>query len=394
MTMRLCVIGHSYVTAFAQAKYVAMREQAPDMALRLITPQEIEHTFMRYRPELAPGLRPEEVIAIRGLFGRSNVTYTLDPFELAHALKAFAPDHIHIEEDPYSLVGVQTVLLSRLFCRNATISFFIWDNLNRNPGFPLNMTKKVLGRFSLSRASLVVCGNQEGQQLLASAKGYRGRSLVLPQVGLDQDDYAGPPPEVPSQTWFEQRDVPVIGFLGRLVPEKGLLLLLEALARLEHLPWKLLIVGSGPLKDELQAWQARFEDRLLCVDAVPHRLMPGYLKRLDVFVLPSYRTERWKEQFGLTLAQAMMAGVACVGSSSGAIPEVMGPGGLVFQEGNVTELSEVLERLLRTKAERDRLKQAGQSFALARYSNRAVAKAYLAAFGELYPDTLSEYQPC
>jgi len=60
------------------------------------------------------------------------------------------------------------------------------------------------------------------------------------------------------------------------------------------------------------------------------------------------------EQFGLTLAQAMMAGVAVIGSSSGAIPNVLGPGGIIFKEGNIDSLKSALKTLIESKDERDR----------------------------------------
>ncbi|MBW2737950.1 MAG: glycosyltransferase family 4 protein, partial [Deltaproteobacteria bacterium] len=78
---------------------------------------------------------------------------------------------------------------------------------------------------------------------------------------------------------------------------------------MQHFTWKLLIVGSGPLKEEIQThWKVLLNDRLIFQDAVTHKAVPNYLKCLNIFVLPSYGTPRWKQQFGLTLAQAMMAG--------------------------------------------------------------------------------------
>lgn len=293
----------------------------------------------------------------------------------------FAPDRIHIEEDPYSAVGVETVFLARLVCPKAKISFFIWDNLARNPPFLLNLVKWGLNRYSLSRADLVVCGNQEGETLLREKKGYQGRSAVLPQLGIDERDYLGPRNEELRQSLGASPGVPLIGYVGRLVPEKGVFFLLEALDRLKELPWRAIFLGSGPLAEEIaREWLPRFGDRLILRGAVAHAEVPAYMRALDVLVLPSYATSRWKEQFGLVLAQAMLTGVPCVGSSSGAIPEVIGPGGLVFEEKNVDDLTNALERLIRNEELRRSLGGAGRAFALERYTNNAVAKRYLAEF--------------
>lgn len=384
--MKLIVVGHSYITAFAQCKYVAMKQLDSNLQIRLVTPVEVGHIFMSYKREMATGLNQEEVVSIREIFGKSHMTYILDPVRLTLLLKKFSPDHIHIEEDPYSLIGLETIFLSRMVCRKAKISFFIWDNLARKPRFPLSFLKWAFSKYTLSRSALVVCGNHEGQRLLIGPKEYHGNNLVLPQVGLNPDEYLTDPPEKLKKQFSSKHDgdEPLIGFLGRLIPEKGIILLLEALSHLQHLSWKLLIVGSGPMKKEIQTrWKVLFNNRLICLDAVSHKAVPDYLKCLDIFVLPSYSTPRWKEQFGLTLAQAMMARVACVGSSSGAIPDVLGPAGIIFQERDAASLINALEQLLQSKEKRDMFGEKGQAFALKNYTNRSVANAYLAAFNNL-----------
>lgn len=380
--MKLLIVGHSYLIAGAQDKFVTMKKLDSNLQLRLLTWRKTNHLFMRYKREINPALTQEEVVSIRDMFSKSHMTYILDPVCLIRLFRQFRPDHIHIEEDPHSLVAVETVLLARLFCREATISFFIWDNLGRIPSFPLNILKKVFAKFSLSNCSLVVCGNAEAGQLLAK-KGYCGKQLTLPQVGFVQEEYATPvQPQLRRQ--FVGQDEVLIGFLGRLVPEKGVMLLLKALASLKHLPWKLLICGSGPLEKEIQEdWQPFYGSRLILRKAILHKEVAEYLKCLDIFVLPSYGTTFWKEQFGMTLGQAMMAGVACVGSSSGAIPEVLGPGGLVFREGDVVSFASTLERLLQSKTEREQFGRKGRKFAMQHYTNYKVSAAYLEAFAHL-----------
>lgn len=379
--MKLLVVGHSYVTAFAQSKYVAMKKLDRNLQIRIVIPPGIRHFSAKCAREVATGLKPEEVVSLRDMFGGSHMTYVLDPVRLALILREFCPDLIHIEEDPYSLIGVETVFIARIVCRQAKISFFIWDNLDRKPRFPLGFVKRVFSQYTLSRSSLVVCGNQEGQQLLHGPKNYRGRSLVLPQVGLNPEEYeTGPCAELRKQLLGKYGE-PLIGFLGRLIPEKGVILLLQALSLLQHLPWRLLIVGSGPLEEEIQKyWKTVLGDRVVSLNALPFESVPKYLRCLDIFVLPSYGTAYWKEQFGVTLAQAMMAGVACVGSSSGAIPEVLGPGGIIFQEHSIESLAKVLEGLILSKEERGRLGEKGREFAMQHYTNHVVGGSCLAAF--------------
>src|SRR6185312_5348201 len=81
---------------------------------------------------------------------------------------------------------------------------------------------------------------------------------------------------------------------------------------------------------------------------------------LEILVLPSRRVGMWAEQFGRVLVEAMAAGKIVVGSSSGAIPEVIGDGGFVFEENNALSLEATLLRALelRGKEREDLLKRA------------------------------------
>src|ERR1700687_1289607 len=77
--MRLLVVGHSYMTAFAQRKYVAMKRADPELELRIVTPSAMDHMFMRYQHQRHPALLPEETAAIGGVGGRWHMTYVLEP---------------------------------------------------------------------------------------------------------------------------------------------------------------------------------------------------------------------------------------------------------------------------------------------------------------------------
>ncbi|NWJ96785.1 MAG: glycosyltransferase family 4 protein [Chloroflexi bacterium] len=378
--MKLLVIGNSYVTTFAQQKYLAMKQLDHSLQLRIAVPPDMGHIFQQYKLEVALGLETD-LIPLKKVWGNSTMNYVLNPVGLAQLIREFRPDHVHIEEDPHSLVGVEAVILTSLFASKAKISFFIWDNLARKPKFPLNIIKIAFTKFSFSRSNLVVCGNKEGQQLLKTVKGYSGSSVVLPQVGLDLCDY-NLTPDLKIQKLLQiESGVPTIGFAGRLVPEKGIMLLLEALYTLQDLPWKMVILGSGPLSDEINThWKRLFRDRLVMLGVVPLRAVADYLKCFDIFVLPSYSTPKWKEQFGLVLAQAMMAGNACIGSSSGAIPEVLGSAGLVFPERDKAGLVLALTTLLQSKDLRQSLGVEARIYASQYYTNSTIAEAYLHHF--------------
>src|SRR5207248_9502819 len=87
-------------------------------------------------------------------------------------------------------------------------------------------------------SAYAIAGSAEALQVLR-IKGYAGAATVIPQFGVDPDLFSpGPPPD---------RHPPIIGFIARLVEEKGIFVLLAALAGL-NAPWRLHVVGSGPLE--------------------------------------------------------------------------------------------------------------------------------------------------
>jgi glycosyltransferase involved in cell wall biosynthesis len=114
-----------------------------------------------------------------------------------------------------------------------------------------------------------------------------------------------------------------------------------------------------------------------------HDELPRYLRCIDVFVLPSRSTPRWKEQFGMTLAQAMMAGCACIGTDSGAIPEVLKGSGTIVPEGNPTSLALAIKSLVIDPTLRADFSGQAKETALKHYTNDTVAQTYIEALNAI-----------
>lgn len=142
-----------------------------------------------------------------------------------------------------------------------------------------------------------------------------------------------------------------VAYFGRQTPEKGVHLLVEALAGLKHLEWQFLIdhfaAYGGSYIEKLRGLieASGIADRVVYFDA-RHDEMPDYMNASDIVVLPSVSTPKWKEQYGRVIPEAMACGRAVIGSDSGAIPELIAGFGDIFPEGKVGALRAVLERLL------------------------------------------------
>jgi glycosyltransferase involved in cell wall biosynthesis len=272
-------------------------------------------------------------------------------FSTLAGLKALAekirPELVYAEEEPYSLAVNQALNLGR-----PTV-FYTWENMDRRYKPPLNWVR---GRV-LRKAAAGVAGNAEGMGLLRGW-GFDKPLLLQPQYGIDTRRFK---PAKKTKRPF------TAGYFGRLIPEKGVDLLLKA-ASLAQVPVR--IGGQGPEERAL-----RLQCDALGVDAdftgfVPFAKRAAFYASVDALVLPSRATGNWKEQFGRVLAEAMACGLPCVGAASGAIPEVMGAGGLVFEENDAAGLAGCLKRLKASAALRARLGKAGRARALRHFEER------------------------
>ncbi|MGH9848677.1 MAG: glycosyltransferase, partial [Blastocatellia bacterium] len=101
--------------------------------------------------------------------------------------------------------------------------------------------------------------------------------------------------------------------------------------------------------------------------------------QVDVIVVPSKTTPRWKEQFGRVIAEAMGASCVIVGYSSGSIAEVVDTAGLTVAEGNAEGLIEAIGALLVNPDLREALGRAARK----RFEQEFSAKAYARKLGDI-----------
>ena len=378
--MRLMVVGHPFLLAYNQQKYVAMKRVDKDLQLRLVVPCRGRDRFDLTDYQVHPELSPEEVVPLKPYLAKSHLTYVHAPGPLAAVLRSFEPNVIHVEEEPQAAIALETIALRNAFAPRAAVTLFTWDNILRPRRFPLGAAKRRLRAYSLRQTSTVICGNREAAELLRAEGRFSGNIEVLPQYGLNVTEHQ-PGTESQLRTELGLNGVPVVGYFGRMVPEKGLRLLFDALDKLLGYPWKLLLVGSGPLENEIrERWMGTLPGRVVLLPSVTYEQVPRYLRCTDIFVLASQSSPSWKEQFGLALAQAMMLGIASIGSNCGAIPDTLGRGGTIVDQHDAGELKRALEKFLTSSNCRQQAATAGREFALQNYTVERIAERYLNAF--------------
>ncbi len=291
--------------------------------------------------------------------------------KLKKRLSEIRPHILHIDEEPYNLA----TWLALRHARSAGIKslFFSWQNLERRYPFPFSKMEKQV----LQGVDYALLGNQEAVQVWKN-KGYTGPHKVIPQFGVDPEIFH-PPPSRDSGRGF------VIGSANRrLVPEKGVDLLLHAVARLPGI-WRLHIVGDGPERPALEQLAANLQisDRVHFDLTIPSSDMPAYLQQLDVLALTSRTKENWKEQFGRALVEAMACGVPVIGSNSGEIPNVIGSAGLIYPEDGVDALRKHLLELMQSLELRRELEKRGRERVLQKYTQSQIAAQTVTVYREM-----------
>jgi len=171
---------------------------------------------------------------------------------LAGRLEALRPDLIHVDEEPYNFATYHVLRIARRL--RAKVVFFAWQNLNRRYPFPFGQMERAV----LRHADACIAGNRDGAEVWR-AKGFRGPIEVIPQFGVDPDIFS-PDERVGAVRDLRPAQVFTIGYVGRLVEEKGVDLLIGAVSGLKG-DWRLEIVGSGPTRDSLAKLIARLSVR-------------------------------------------------------------------------------------------------------------------------------------
>ncbi|HET92076.1 MAG TPA: glycosyltransferase family 4 protein [Chloroflexi bacterium] len=290
---------------------------------------------------------------------------------LGRRLRAFGPDVVHIDEEPYNLATGHALWLARRV--GARSLWFTWQNLNRRYPFPFRWIEQ----YTMRHADCGVAGST-GAAAVWREKGFTGPLAIIPQFGVDPKVFTPRPGGRDTGRGF------VVGYVGRLVPEKGVDVLIRAVAGLGG-TWRLVIVGAGPERERLEAQVRRLglEDRVVFEGAIASVRMPALYRELDVLVLPSRSRPNWVEQFGRVLIEAMACGVPVVGSDCGEIPTVIGDAGLVFAEGDAAALQQCLARLVRDLDLWADLSRRGRERVQTSFTQAQVAVQTVAVYREL-----------
>jgi glycosyltransferase involved in cell wall biosynthesis len=178
-------------------------------------------------------------------------------------------------------------------------------------------------------------------------------------------------------------------YSGRINKDKGVSELIDAMLQLEKFPTiKLMILGSSFFNDStgedvfinnLKNKAEAIKDRIVFTGFIPYRQVPAYLHIADIAVLPSM----WEEPFGLTIVEAMAAGLPLITTRSGGIPEICeGVATIVDKENVVNNLASAILDLYHHPEKRAQMSKASIERAQ-QFDKETYSKKFFAALENL-----------
>ncbi|MCS7252480.1 MAG: glycosyltransferase family 4 protein [Armatimonadota bacterium] len=384
--MRLMLISHACAhQSYLRSKLSPLLKARSDLHALVITPKWwVEGSCKVSGKPIS--LRHNEGIAISiqslTLFTGLQFAHF---YPMLHTLiLRWKPEIVHVEEEPMSLSCAHAALLTKMLARQSPFIFFTWENLHQRWSMPnlRSIAYPLFERLSYAYADIAIAGTEMAMRILRE-RGFEKPIVVCPQFGIDVERFS---PMTPSQKALLRSKLGLangaftIGYVGRIVPEKGIDLLMHAIAEIPKA--QLLIAGDGWMLQTLKELSEKLgiQKRVKFIGAVPHEELPELLNAFDALVLPSRSMPHWREQFGRVLIEAMACGTPVIGSSSGAIPEVIGDCGLVFQEGNIDELRSHILRIANDERLKSELSTRGRMRAVEQFSSEVIALRTVKAY--------------
>jgi len=304
--------------------------------------------------------------------GHVNRHTYADRRAVARLIAETRPDVLDIHEEPFSLAARQWLSAAP---PEVPVVMYTAQNIDKRFPPPFAWYER---KAHVRAQALYPCSFQAAS--VARGKGFGGLIEVLP-LGYDEEIFT------PGVQRADAAEV-VLAFVGRLVPEKGVIDALDILEGINRTrPARLLMVGAGPEADAvaLDAAECGLADRLVLSGWRSPRELADFYSLAHAVLVPSRTSPTWVEQFGRVAMEAQACGAVVAGYATGTIPEVGGNAALLVEEGNSVALAARLVDLLANERAYEARRKAGFALAAGRTWTR-VAQRQASFYGRVLVD--------
>lgn len=273
----------------------------------------------------------------------------------------------------------QFIPILRLFCRRTKLALIMQCD------WLVEMSPRTAGSRIKKADAILGCSHYIASGIAERFPDLAKRCHALYNASSRETLQRGSTTDLDRSAFAQSPDDKIVVFIGRVTPEKGIHVLINAMPRvLESVEsCTLLIVGgfglnppqagrwnrSGPNGDAFEGLKADYEgyltslamplgDRVRFTGDLPHTELAAYYRLGDVFVHPSL----WNEPFGMTLTEAMVCERPVVSTRTGGIPEIVveGETGYLVEPDDTGALADRIVRILKDDQLRAAMGQAGR----------------------------------
>ena len=356
--MRAVILSHRAADPGRRTRYHALASQGCQIWLALPHEWHPAHQPQPFRTQSSEDEKLQIVpVHVRGSLP-GNVPARWNTRTISRLLRDVRPDIVQIEEAPHTQVAAVTTALARRLSLPTVVVV----------GDAVTPTRSIMqrrhARQTLRGASGLIAVNGVVAERFAEF-------ATTQPLAIIRDRAVRPPLESvePAEDTF------VIGFAGRLVPERGLDILFQACVGV-HGAWHLHVMGSGPEQERLEDLAERLgiAARVSWVGGRPasewHQVWPT----LHCLAVPSRTTDSWYDAGGHHVLEAMAHGVPVVATRSGVLPDIVGDGGVTVPENDPSGLAEALRELQQHPDRRRSLAQAARRRMLGEFTEDVLAR--------------------
>lgn len=358
-SLRVCVISNSVIPD-QMSLWTALAERVRNVTV--VAPRSAP---------LSEGFPVEQADAVSGVdcvrlpssqfLGRKSPIWT-NLHGLRRALTEAQPDIVHVNSELWAVPSLRVALLHMPFVVHGA------DNVFGEARGTEPMAKRLVARYVLRRSAGYVSWNSMGAQMAADLVGRPIPTLVLPAIV----------PTVRQPSRHATSTSLRIVVCSRLVPEKGVDSVIDAVAITRAArPLHLDVVGDGPDRQRLEARCRLLEVSSTFHGALEHAQALDVLSSCSILVQPSKSAPDWTEQFGRSVVEGGLLGLAIAASDSGALPEVVGSSGFVFPEGDVAALANWFKSMASSSSDLTRARLSARQHFAATYEAGLLADRLL-----------------
>jgi glycosyltransferase involved in cell wall biosynthesis len=332
MSARVAVLRGTQVNPWELRPWRAL---APDYGVSVLVPETNAYDAQAVGLDRTP-VRTVSSLAPRGRAG-ALLTRAVGERYLDLGARLEGADIVHAAELGYWFSWQAARLKPHLGFK---LALTVWETLPFMAAYRNVRTRRYVP--AVLEATDVFLAATERAKATLQLEGAPSERIVVSPPGIVVEDFAGARTPAPPLGGGH-----LVLSVGRLVWEKGHQDVLRAVALLRRrgrTDVRLLVVGAGGERARLERHAAELGlgGAVEFRESVPYDAMPAVYASASCLVLASLPTMYWEEQFGMVLAEAMAAHLPILAAASGAIPEVVGGSGELFEPGDWSGLADAL----------------------------------------------------